>query len=125
MSQNDDKFLLLLEKISEIGERTVRMETEQKNMKEDLEEVKRQDVQQNQLLAEHIRGVDTQAKRLDNEIQSRKLLQETAENLKSRVAILEESPKFRATLKQYILTAGGIAAAIVAFLKILKMAGML
>ena len=36
----DDKFLLILEKLADIGERTARMEVEQKNMKEDLNEVK-------------------------------------------------------------------------------------
>lgn len=94
------------------------MEVEQRNMKEDLEEVKRQDVEQNKLLAEHIAGVETQAKRLDNEIKIR-------EELQSRVASLEEAPKFRATLKQYLIGAGAIAGAIVGIIKLLKMSGML
>jgi xylose isomerase len=121
MPNQDDKFLLLLEKISEISERTVRMETEQKNMKEDLEEVKRQDIKQNELLAEHIAGVDTQAKRLDNEIEIRKSIQEETMSIKSRVERLEEAPKFRATMKQYIIFAATLLSALVAVAKLLKL----
>ncbi len=120
----DTKFhILLLDKLAEIGERTARMEVEQKNMKDDLEEVKHQDVKQNQLLAEHIQGVQTAQARLDNEIQARKLVQEEHELLKSRVNALEEAPKFRATLKQYFMSIGGIAAAMVGILKLLKFLG--
>lgn len=124
MPQNNDKFLLILDKLSDISERTARMEVNQDNMKEDLEEVKRQDVTQNQLLAEHIKGVETAQARLDNEIQARKLLQEEQINLKSRVALLEEAPKFRATLKQYLIGIGGVAGAMVAIFKLLKFLGM-
>lgn len=124
MPQNNDKFLLILDKLSDISERTARMEVNQDNMKEDLEEVKRQDVTQNALLAEHIKGVETAQARLDNEIQARKLLQEEQINLKSRVALLEEAPKFRATLKQYLIGIGGVAGAMVAIFKLLKFLGM-
>lgn len=123
---NDKNFqIILLEKIAEIGERTIRMEVEQNHIKQDLEEVKRQDIQQNQLLAEHIQGVQTAQARLDNEIQARKLIQEEQDMLRTRVSILEEAPKFRATLKQYIITIGSIAGAIVGLIKLLKMSGML
>lgn len=126
MSQDNKNFqILLLEKIAEISERTARMEVEQTHMKQDLEEVKRQDVQQNQLLAEHIQGVQTAQARLDNEIQARKLIQEEQEMLRTRVSILEEAPKFRATLKQYVITIGSIAGAIVGLIKLLKMSGMI
>lgn len=123
MSQNDDKFLIILEKLSNINERTARMEVEQKNMKEDLEEVKRQDVHQNELLAEHIRGVETAQLRLDNEILVRRSLENTTNELRSRVSALEEAPKFRATLKQYLLGIGGVAGAMVAIFKLLKYLG--
>lgn len=119
----DDKFLILIDKISEISERTVRMETNQDNMKEDLEEVKRQDVKQNELLAEHIKGVQTAQARLDNEIQARKLMEEQQTLLKSRVDLLEAGPKFRATLKQYLIGGGAIATAVVAIFKLLKALG--
>lgn len=116
MSQ-DNKFMLILEKLSDIGERTARMETEQKNMKEDLEEVKRQDTVQNQLLAEHIQGVQTQALRLDNEIQSRKLMEQNYADLQSRVNKLEEPNKFLATGKKYLLWIAAVGGAVMAILK--------
>jgi len=125
LNMSDNKnFILLLEKISEIGERTVRMEVNQENMKEDLEEVKRQDIHQNKLLDEHIRGVQTAQARLDNEIQARKLMEEQQGLLKSRVDLLETGPKFRATLKQYLIGIGGVAGAMVAIFKLLKYLGM-
>lgn len=123
MSQ-DSKFILLLEKISEIGERTARMEAEQTNIKEDLEEVKRQDTVQNQLLAEHIQGVKTANMRLDNEIEMRKQMEIQTKDIESRVSALEISPKFRATLKQYLIGVGAIAGAMVAILKLLKFLGL-
>lgn len=108
MADNDDKFILLLDKLSEIGERTVRMETEQKNMKDDLEEVKRQDVLQNQLLDEHIRGVELAHSRLDNEIKIRETLQSAQTEIKSRVESLEVTPKFFKSIYSILMYAGGI-----------------
>ena len=84
------------------------MEVEQRNMKEDLEEVKNQDLIQNRLLDDHIRGVKTQALRLDNEIMYR-------EEIQKRVEALEEAPKFLKTLKKvlmYIAAVGGASAII-------------
>lgn len=109
---NDDKFLILIDKISEIGERTARMEAEQKNIKEDLEEVKRQDTIQNQLLDEHIKGVETAHARLDNEIQIRTTIQAEFKNLNSRVASLEETPKFLKSLKKVLLYVAAVGGAI-------------
>lgn len=109
---NDDKFILLLDKLSEIGERTVRMETEQKNMKEDLEEIKRQDDVQNDLLAQHIEGVKTAQARLDNEIKVREMLQSGHHELTSRVEALEATPKFFKSLKSILMYVGAIIAII-------------
>ena len=115
---NDKNFqLLVLEKLGDITERAARIEVEQKNMKEDLEEVKRQDTVQNQLLAEHIQGVQTQALRLDNEIESRKLMQESYAKLKECVDKLEEPNKFLATGKKYLLWIAAVGGAIMAILK--------
>lgn len=118
MPNDKDLQLLLLEKITEVGERTARMESEQQNMKVDLERIKEQDEVQNRLLDDHIRGVNTQAERLDNEIKIRK-------ELESRVSTLEVGPKFRATFKQYLIGIGGIAGAIVAIAKLLKVSGLI
>lgn len=98
---NDDKFILLLDKIAEIRESTVRMEADQQNMKEDLEEVKRQDVVQNKLLAEHIQGVQTAQSRLDLEVEIRK-------ELSARVAKLEIPRTFIANIYKVIMYSGGV-----------------
>lgn len=108
MSQNDDKFLLLLDKMTEIGERTVRMEVEQRNMKEDLTEVKLQDIRQNQLLAEHIKGVATANLRLDNEIKVREAIQTQYSGLQGRVESLEKTPKFFKSVYSVFIYAGAI-----------------
>lgn len=106
----DDKFLMILEKLSDIGERTARMEADQNNMKENLKEVMRQDDIQNQLLAEHIQGVKTANARLDNEIKVR-------ETLESRVEKLEEPSQFLATAKKYVLYIAAVGGAIAAIFK--------
>ena len=111
MPTNDDKFVTILEKLSDISERTARMEVEQSYMKQDLDEVKRQDVTQNQLLAEHIKGVATANARLDNEILARKAAQMEQDQLKSRVDALEEPNKFFATLKKYLLYIAAVGGA--------------
>lgn len=113
----DDKLILILEKLSTIGERTARMEVEQQNMKEDLEEVKRQDVHQNTLLAEHIKGVETAQLRLDNEILARRAIEASQADLKSRVEKLEEPKKFLVNLKSYLLYIAATGGAILAILK--------
>jgi hypothetical protein len=117
MPQNDDKFILILDKLSDIGERSARMEANQDNMKEDLEEVKRQDVHQNQLLAEHIKGVETAQLRLDNEILARRSIESIQADLKSRVEKLEEPKKIITALKNITLYAAAIGGLILAYLK--------
>lgn len=120
----DDKFILLLDRISEVSERTARIEAELSNVKNDVEGINYQDAIQNKLLEEHIRGVHTANERLSNEIEARKLIQAQQESLQTRIVSLEEAPKFRATLKQYLIGIGGIAGAIVAILKFLQFFGM-
>lgn len=117
MPQDKELQILLLEKITEVSERTARMEVEQSHMKSALEEVQKQDIEQNKLLADHIQGVKTANARLDNEIEVR-------QKLESRVVSLEEGPKFRATAKQYLVGIGAIAAALVAILKLMKFLGL-
>jgi septal ring factor EnvC (AmiA/AmiB activator) len=112
---NDDKFITIIESLSDIRERLVRMEVEQTHSKQDLEELKTQDHIQNQLLAEHIRGVNTANARLDNEILIRKSLELKQTELENKIEKLEEPNKFLATLKKYLLyiaAVGGAATAI-------------
>lgn len=108
---SDEKLLLtILEKITDISERTARMEVEQKHMKDDLEEVKKQDDVQNKLLAEHIQGVKTANARLDNEIKVR-------EQMEGRLVKLEEPSKFLKLLKKYILYIAAVGGAVAAIAK--------
>ena len=101
MPDSNDKFIILLDKISEIGERTARMEVNQQNMKDDLEEVKRQDAIQNDLLAEHIQGVKTAQARLDIEVEHRK-------ELAQRVEVLEVPRKFMKNVYSIAIYVGAI-----------------
>lgn len=115
MPIKDEHVIILLDKISEIGERTARMEVEQKNMREDLDEIKKQDLIQNDLLDEHIKGVNTANARLDNEIKVRKTMELEQDLLKQKVEKLEEPSKFLETFKKYLLyiaAVGGAGAAI-------------
>lgn len=105
----DDKMLILLEKISEVSERTARIEERQTIMQQDVNSIKLEDAEQNRLLAEHIAGVRTNQARLDVEIENRR-------QLESRVDKLEEPSKFLITLKKYaiyIVVVGGALAAII------------
>lgn len=114
---NDDKFILILEKLSDIGERTARMEVEQKNTNSRLEKIEKQDDIQNQLLAEHIQGVETANARLDNEIKARQGIESEQAKLKSRVDVLEEPKKFLMQVKQIALYIAAISGAILAIMK--------
>lgn len=114
---NDDKFILILEKLSDIGERTARIEVEQKNANTRLEKIESHDEVQNQLLAEHIRGVETANSRLDNEIEIRRTLETEQALLKSRVTVLEEPKKFLIQVKQIALYIAAISGAVLAIMK--------
>lgn len=110
----------MLEKLTEIGERTARIEALQEGMKSQIDELKSsangQDTRlgkYNQLLDEHIQGVKTANARLDEEIKNR-------QDLENRVNKLEEDPKFKKTLKSKVIKAGYIAAAILSIAELLK-----
>lgn len=87
MDSSDNKFMIILDKISEISERTARMEVQQESMRSDISEIKEEDRKQNDLLDEHIRGTVTNTERLNLEIETRK-------DLVDRVEKLEKVPQF-------------------------------
>lgn len=115
MPDSNSKLLVLLDKISEISERTARMEVTQDHMKQDLdrmkddiEVIKKEDAVQNQLLAEHIAGTVANTNRLELEIKAR-------QDLEARISKLEETPKFLSFTKkiaQYVAIIVGAAIAI-------------
>ena len=111
MSGVDDKFIILLEKISDISERTARMEAVQETMKESIEQIKKEDALQNQLLAEHIQGTVTNRERLEVEIKNR-------QGLEQRVVKLEEPQKFFSVLKKIAVYIAAIAGAILSIKKL-------
>lgn len=117
MSDREDKFMLILDRISEVSERTARMETKMDVMEKDIEFIKEEDRKQNELLDQHIQGVKTNTSRLEEEKRARELAEI---QLKKRVDKLEESPKFWGALKTRVLQAGGIAAALYTILKLLE-----
>lgn len=117
MSGSGDNFLLLLEKMTEVSERTARIETKMEVMEKDIEFIKDEDRKQNDLLDQHIAGVKTNTSRLEEE----KLARQSAEKLiENRLNSLEESPKFWKSLAKRITGAGAVAGAIYGIMKLLE-----
>ena len=57
MSADSNAIVKVLEKISEISERSVRIETKLTSVEREMEYIKDEDKRQNELLAQHILGV--------------------------------------------------------------------
>lgn len=69
---DSDNYFKILEKLTEMNGNIGELKSSVKTVKEDIIEIKKEDKEQNRLLAEHIQGVKTQAARLDVEIDARK-----------------------------------------------------
>lgn len=91
---SQDKLLLILDKISESNERQARIETKMEVMKDEIEGIKKQDMEQNKLLAEHIQGTVANTERLNLEIENRR-------ELESRVETLEKVPNMIITITNW------------------------
>lgn len=107
---NDDKFLMILDKLTDISERSARMEVEQQYMRNDIEKVKDQDEVQNKLLAEHIANSHAAHQRLD-------VNQKMLETFESRIKSLEEPRTFLNLFKKYLLWLAAVGGAILAIIK--------
>jgi DNA-binding transcriptional regulator GbsR (MarR family) len=118
--KNDDNLLLILGKLSEISERTARIETKQEYMQADIETIKVEDARQNVLLAEHIQGTVTNRQRLNLEIKAREDVERAQAELTSRVSKLEEAPKFLEALKKYAKWLTVVAGAVIIILKLIQ-----
>lgn len=118
-AKKDDNLLKILEKVSEISERTARIETKQEYMQGDIEKIKLEDSHQNKLLAEHIAGTETNRQRLDVEIKAREAVERVQKTLADRIEKLEEAPKFFSTLKKYSKWVAVVAGGVLAALKLL------
>jgi hypothetical protein len=110
---NDDKFLNILEKLSEIGERTARMEVTTQVISRDLEVIKAEDRKQNDLLDTHIQGTVANTQRLNLEIKAR-------QEFESRLKKVEKIPQFMASFYKIVVYIGAIIGVIYEVGRILK-----
>lgn len=121
MPQTDDKLIVILSKIQEIGERTARIEVEVANVKDDVKDIKKQDIIQNELLDIHIKGVETANARLDNEIKIRETMQLEQKEMSAKVSELEKPSKFFKSVYAILIYIGAIAGVVYEVGRILKM----
>lgn len=99
MSHNDN-YIKIMEKMGDIQSSQGRIEEKTKNLESIVKGIQEEDKRQNDLLAEHIAGVQTNRERLDNEVQARKDLlvqheeasQKRFEELDERLKIVEFLP---------------------------------
>lgn len=104
----------IYDKIVEVSERLAKIEAIQDSVNSRLEKIETQDQVQNNLLADHIKGVRLTNVRLDEE----KKLRELAEKeLDLRVKTLETVPNFFKTLKLIVLYIAPVGAGIIAIVK--------
>lgn len=109
---SEDKFILILDRISEVSEKQVRIETKMEGVQEELKNIATQDEKQNQLLAEHIQGTIANTKRLNLEIEARAVLE-------SRVNKLEKVPQFMGSLYKILVYLGAVVGLVYEFGRIL------
>lgn len=109
---DSDNYLKILEKLGEVGKDVGVLSTEVSHLKEDfkeaktkLEAIEQQDIQQNRLLDEHIRGVHATNERLDVEIDIRKKEKELIEKQMSELDARLKKAEFVPNLASYVKTA--------------------
>ena len=110
-----DQFDRILDKLSELQIQYGKIEVRTEMMQNDLERIKEEDARQNELLAEHIAGVKTQAARLDVEIDRR---DQEAQEFARRLKEVEFFPTFVKMSWLIIKWLGVPAGAIVALIKL-------
>ena len=129
---DSDNYLKILEKLGEVGKDVGVLSTEVNHLKEDfkeaktkLEAIEQQDIQQNRLLDEHIRGVHATNERLDVEIEIREkekeLVTKQILELDLRLKKAEFVPNLASNLKTAILWISGIAGALTVIAKFLNL----
>ena len=125
MSRDEDLLIQILNKVSDVSERLVAVESQCQTMQKDISYIKEEDAQQNKLLAEHIEGVKTNKQRLDLEVEknedyrvkSKEIFRQHNERLDS----LETPGKVMKALKSaagWIITIGSAGALIAKWLKL-------
>lgn len=125
---DSDNYLKILEKLGEVGKDVGVLSTEVSHLKEDfkeaktkLEAIEQQDIQQNRLLDEHIRGVHATNERLDVEIDIRKkekeLIEKQMSELDARLKKAEFVPNLASNIKTALLWLAGLTGAIITIAK--------
>ncbi len=116
---DDNKFIAIMDKLSEVGERTARIEAKQDVMDMRLSSIEVEDQRQNKLLDEHIEGTVQNREAIKNEKERREALAGAHDKLKVRVENLETPHKIKKVIFQYImwiaLVGGGIATILLLF----------
>ena len=133
----DENFLKILEKLTEVQVEVGSVKAEVSHMKEDIHDIKEEDKKQNALLAEHIKGVQTNSQRLEVEIEARKdqhqqtialieshkqdndeefkkVKEETLADINKRLDEVEFLPKLASMLRKAVLWIGAPAGALYA-----------
>jgi len=109
---DSDNYLKILEKLGEVGKDVGVLSTEVSHLKEDfkeaktkLEAIEQEDIKQNRLLDEHIRGVVATNERLDVEIDIRKKEKELIEKQMIELDVRLKKAEFVPNLASHIKTA--------------------
>ncbi|MCG3175360.1 MAG: hypothetical protein MOGMAGMI_00289 [Candidatus Omnitrophica bacterium] len=116
-------------KLTSISISCAKIETQVEGLQRDVEDIKNEDSKQNQLLAEHILGVKTNMARLNEEIETRRLLIHQLElennkkhlDLEQRLKEVEFLPNFIKSTFTIIKWSGASAAAIFAIWKLIDL----
>lgn len=126
-----DNYLKILEKMGEIGKdvgvlgnEIQHVKASQAETKQELLNIKEQDIHQNKLLDKHILGVNTAMSRLENEIEARKadkiLIQKQIDEIDARLKDTEFLPKFFISLRKIAKWLAGFAIAALAISKFFR-----
>lgn len=125
---DSDNYLKILEKLGEVGKDVGVLSTEVNHLKEDfreaktkLEAIEQEDIKQNRLLDEHIRGVVATNERLDVEIDIRKkekeLIEKQMAELDVRLKKAEFVPNLASNVKTALLWLAAVAGAVITIME--------
>lgn len=128
---DNDNYLKILEKMSElsttlgiVNNEISHLKTDVSETKQELAKIKEQDIHQNMLLDQHILGVKTNMERLNVEIAARKvekeLIQKQIQELDDRLKKAEFVPNLISNLKTAVIWIAGVCTALAAIGKFLN-----
>ncbi len=114
---SDDKYIAILEKISEVSVQTGRIDQRCDFIEKELTQIHTEDQRTNKLLEEHMLNTKTNTDRLSLEIETRKEQSDKAEREKEsmdkRLESLEKYPQFFKSVKTIALFVSAIGGAII------------